>query len=174
LKSGKGLIGFGIVCHEAVGKRMFEGMPRLRAGQISSIYLFPLNKTIQAPEIVVVEDEVEKLMWIALSSLHTKGGTRVQASTAVLQATCVDSTVIPYLENRLNIGYGCYGCRDATDIGPNETVLGFPAAMLEKIVEHLEFLASKAIPTSRSKRAFAALEKRTAANPDDCDSERGK
>jgi uncharacterized protein (DUF169 family) len=172
LKSGKGLVGFGIVADEAVGKKMFESMTRLKAGQISKLYLFPLNTALQDPEIVVVEDEVEKLMWIALSSLHVKGGARVQASTAVLQATCVDSTIIPYLENGLNIGYGCYGCRDATDIGPNETVLGFPAAMLEGIVTHLEFLGSKAIPTSRSKRAFAALEKRIAANPDDCDSER--
>ena len=111
---------------------MFEGMRDSRPVRSAGIYLFPLNTTLQAPEIVVVEDEVEKLMWIALSSLHAKGGARVQSSTAILQATCVDSTIIPYLENRLNIGYGCYGCRDATDIGPNETVLGFPAAMLEE------------------------------------------
>lgn len=172
LKSGKGLVGFGIVQDETVGKKMFEGMQKLQPGQISRLYLFPLNTSLQAPEIVVVEDEVEKLMWIALSSLHAKGGARVQASTAVLQATCVDSTIIPYLENRLNIGYGCYGCRDATDIEPNETVLGFPAEMLEGIVEHLEFLGSKAIPTSRSKKAFAALEKREPMDPDDCGNER--
>jgi uncharacterized protein (DUF169 family) len=172
LRSGKGLVGFGIISDEAVGKKMFEGMTRLKTGQISMLYLFPLNTALASPEVVVVEDEVEKLMWIALSSLHARRGARVQSSTAVLQAACVDSTIIPYLENRLNIGYGCYGCRDATDIGSNETVLGFPAAMLKGIVAHLEFLGSKAIPTSRSKRALAALEKRIAATPDDCDDER--
>jgi len=174
LKSGKGLVGFGIVADEAVGKKMFEGMSGLKPGQISNLYLFPLSTTLQPPDIVVVEDEVEKLMWIALSSLHAKGGERVRGTTAVLQATCVDSTIIPYLESRLNIGYGCYGCRDATDIGQNETVLGFPASMLEDIVAHLEFLGSKAIPNSRSKKAFAMLEKRISAGPADCAHERRK
>jgi uncharacterized protein (DUF169 family) len=160
LKSGKGLVGFGIVADEAVGKKMFEGMPKLKPGQINRIYLFPLSTSIQSPEIVVVEDEVEKLMWIALAYLHAKGGARIQSSTAVLQATCVDSTIIPYLENRLNLGYGCYGCRDATDLGPGEAVLGFPGRMLEPIVEHLNFLKEKAIPVSRGKKAFSLLIKK--------------
>jgi uncharacterized protein (DUF169 family) len=69
----------------------------------------------------------------------------------------VDSTIVPYLEQRLNLSYGCYGCRDATDLGTNEAALGFPGAMLAPIVGHLEYLAQKAIPTSRSKRAWAAL-----------------
>jgi len=160
LQSGKGLIGFGIVADEAVGRRMFEAMPRLEPGQVRGLHLFPLEQAVDAPDVVVVEDEVEKLMWISLSYLHATGGARVSSSTAVLQATCVDSTIIPYLEGRLNQGYGCYGCRDATDLGTNETALGFPAAMLPDIVEHLEYLAQKAIPTSRSKQAWAALQTR--------------
>ena len=174
LKSGKGLIGFGIVSDPDVGKRMFEEMPRLSSGQIAGLHLFPLTKATHSPDIVVVEDEVERIMWIVLAYMHATGGKRVQGSTAVLQATCVDSTIIPYLENRLNFSYGCYGCRDATDILPGEAILGFPASMLEDIVVHLEFLGSKAIPTSRSKKAFAALEKRIPAGLDDCDSERRK
>jgi uncharacterized protein (DUF169 family) len=74
----------------------------------------------------------------------------------------VDSTIIPFLEDRLNFGYGCYGCRDATDIGNNETVLGFPIRFLPMIMEHLEFLSRKAIPTSRSKKAWHALQKEKA------------
>lgn len=142
-----------------MGKKMFKGMQRFKTGQIGKIYLFPLNTSFQDPVIVLVEDEVEKLMWIALSSLYAKEGVRIQSSTAVIQATCVDSTIIPYLENLFNVGYGCYGCRDATDIGPNETVLDFPSEMPESIVNHLELLSSKAIPTSRSKKAFGILEK---------------
>jgi uncharacterized protein (DUF169 family) len=162
LQSGKGLVGFGIVADQAVGRRMFEAMPRLEPGQVQGLYLFPLNKAKVLPDVVVVEDEVEKLMWISLAYLHVTGGERVQSSTAVLQATCVDATLIPYLEGRLNQGFGCYGCRDATDLGSTETVLGFPAAMLPAIVEHLAYLAEKAIPTSRSKKAWAALQGREA------------
>lgn len=163
LQSGQGLVGFGIVSDSAVGRQMFIGMPRLEAGKIAMIHLFPLEKAQFVPDLVVVEDEVEKLMWVVLSYLHAKGGQRVPSSTAVLQATCVDSTIIPLLEDRLNLGYGCYGCRDATDIGNNETVLGFPIRFFPSIVGHLEYLGQKAIPTSRSKKAWHALQKEKAA-----------
>jgi uncharacterized protein (DUF169 family) len=78
----------------------------------------------------------------------------VESSTAILQATCVDATVIPYLEQRLNLSYGCYGCRDATDIHPSETVLGFPLSALDGIVTHLEYLAQKAIAIHGAKKSL--------------------
>lgn len=160
LISGKGLVGFGIVADPEVGKRMFEQMPRIAAGRVAALYLFPLEKADCEPDIVVLEDEVERLMWVALAALHAGGGQRLQATTAVLQATCVDAAVIPFLENRLNFCYGCYGCRDATDIQGGEAVLGFPASLLPAIADHLAFLGQKAIPASRAKKAFADLERR--------------
>lgn len=160
LKSGQGLVGFGIVSDPLVGKKMFANMPTLEMGKLIRLSLFPLEEAEEIPDIIVVEDEVEKLMWINLAYLHGTGGERVQGSTAILQATCVDSTIIPFLENRLNYGMGCYGCREATDLGPNETVVGFPIAMLERIVEHIIFLGQKAIPNSRAKKVLKSLESR--------------
>lgn len=159
LRSGKGLVGFGIVSEPTVGIKMFEGMRRLEPGSIKQIHLFPLEGAEYVPDVIVVEDVPEKLMWLMLSYMHAMSGERVQGSTAVLQATCVDSTIIPFLENRLNYGFGCYGCRDATDLGESETAMGFPAEMLPAIVKHLEYLDKKAIPASRSKNAFNALMK---------------
>jgi uncharacterized protein (DUF169 family) len=162
LRTGKGLVGFGIVSEEKVSQEMFEKMPHLEMGAIQQIHLFTLERAEQLPDLVVVEDEVEKLMWIVLSYMHARGGARVQSNTAVLQATCVDSTVIPYLEKRLNFSFGCYGCRDATDMASGEAVLGFPASYLPDIVEHLDYLNKKALPHSRGKHAFAALKKEQA------------
>jgi len=159
LRTGKGLVGFGIVSEEKVAEKRFEKMPHLEMGAIQQIHLYPLEKAEQLPDLVVVEDEVEKLMWIILAYLHAQGGERVYSSTAVLQATCVASTVIPYLEKRLNFSFGCYGCRDATDMGPGEAILGFPVSCLPDIVEHLEYLNKKALPHSRGKHAFAAQKK---------------
>jgi uncharacterized protein (DUF169 family) len=159
LKSGKGLVGYGIVSDPMVGVKMFEGMRRLRAGSIKQLHLFPLEGAEYVPDVIVVEDKPEKLMWVMLSYMHAMNGERVAGSTAIIQATCVDSTIIPFLENRLNYGYGCYGCRDATDLGESETAMGFPAEMLPAIVKHLEYLNKKAIPASRSKNAFSALMK---------------
>jgi uncharacterized protein (DUF169 family) len=160
LKSGQGLVGFGIVSDPLVGKTMFANMPALEPGTLIRLSLFPLEQAEEIPHIIVVEDEVEKLMWINLAYLHATGGVRVQGSTAILQATCVDSTIIPFLENRLNFGFGCYGCREATDLGPNESVVGFPTSVLQKIVEHIIYLSHKAIPNSRTKKAFTSLKDR--------------
>jgi hypothetical protein len=60
----------------------------------------------------------------------------------------------------LNFGFGCYGCREATDLAGSETVIGFPASVLPDLVRYLEFLDERAIPTSRAKKALAALEAR--------------
>ena len=163
LKTGKGLVGFGIVNREDTGKTMFEKMPALPLGHLKAIYLFPLRDATIEPDIVVVEDETEKLMWIALANLNIHGGHRIESSTAVLQAVCVDATLIPFTRKQFNISLGCYGCRDATDIGNHETVLGFPIRFLPLIVKHLEFLGQKAIPTSRSKKAWHALQKEKTA-----------
>lgn len=161
LKTGKGLVGFGITARDDVGKKMFEGMTVFEEKNLERIEVFPLEEARKEPDVVIVEDEVEKLMWIVLSSTHSHGGERASGSTAVLQATCEDATIIPYLEHRLNFNFGCYGCRDATDIGPGEALVGFPAIELPAIITHLEYLNKKAIPQSRGKHALAAFKKQT-------------
>jgi uncharacterized protein (DUF169 family) len=140
---------------------MFEEMPRLRDGQIHHLELFPLASVDDIPHVVVVEGEVEQLMWLVLGYLHATGGRRVTATTAVLQATCVDATVLPFLEERMNFGFGCYGCRDATDLAPGESIIGFPVSFLAPIVTHLEYLSGKAIPAARGKKAWRTLKDKT-------------
>ncbi len=162
LKTGKGLVGFGIVNQESTGKTMFEGMTAIPHGELKVLYLFPLETAEIEPDIVVVEDETEKLMWFALANLNVNGGKRVESSTAILQATCVDATTIPFIQQKFNMSMGCYGCRDATDICPNETVLGFPFKDFKPIAESLEFLSQKAIPNSRGKNALAMLKRKEA------------
>ncbi len=73
LVSGKGLVDFGIVADAAVGRRMFEGLARLAPGQIRGLHLFPLDQATEFPDVIVVEDEVEKLMWISLAYLNVQG-----------------------------------------------------------------------------------------------------
>jgi uncharacterized protein (DUF169 family) len=158
LRNGSGLVGFGIVADASIGQQMFQEMPTLPAGQIHSLHIFPLEQAEALPDVIVVEDEVEKLMWINLAYLNATGGKRLSSSTAILQATCVDSTIIPFLEQRLNFGFGCYGCREATDLGTSESVVGFPTAFLPALVTSLDHLAQKAIANSRSKRALTALQ----------------
>jgi uncharacterized protein (DUF169 family) len=133
LKSGKGLVGFGITVDEETGKRMFEEMTVLEQGKLKDLYLFPLEQ-----------------------------GGRIESNTAVLQATCVDTALVPFVNQKFNMSFGCYGCRDATDIGPNETVIGFPFKDFEKINGYAARLAEKAVANSRAKNAYALLRKKAA------------
>ena len=169
LKTGKGLIGFGITREEITGRTMFEGMDILPQGKLKALYLFPLERADVEPDVVVMEDETEKLMWVALAYLNLTEGKRVESSTAILQATCVDATILPFNRQKLNLSYGCYGCRDATDIGGNETVLGFPFKFFDAIVGYIEYLAQKAIPNSRGKNALTLLKKKNAENVSESD-----
>jgi len=163
LKNGMGLMGFGITFERETGQNMFKGMTTLEKGKLRALYLFPLETAEIEPDIVVVEDETEKLMWLALAELNNRKGTRIESETAVLQATCVDATLIPYVKQKFNMSLGCYGCRDATDIGPNETVLGFPFKDFENIAGYIEKLAQKALPNSRAKNAYALLKTKSGA-----------
>jgi uncharacterized protein (DUF169 family) len=121
---------------------------------VARLALCPLAKAPALPDVVVVEGPPEQLMWLLLAEVNVRGGERLLGSTAVLQATCVDATIIPYVEQRLNFTMGCYGCREATDLQPAETVVGFPGAQL---VDSLSFLTEKAVTRSRAKRAHEAL-----------------
>jgi uncharacterized protein (DUF169 family) len=139
---------------------MFEHMPRLAPGEAACIALMPLGRADRVPDVVVVEGLPEPLMWLVLADLNRAGGVRRVADTAVLQATCVDSTVIPYKDGRLNFSLGCYGCREATDLEPQEAMLGFPGSFLEALVAELERLAEKALPRSRGKQVYRNLAER--------------
>ena len=134
----------------------------LKAAQAERIVLRLHNKSTHAKgtiadmdrDGVVLEGRPESLMWLALADLNRVGGKRRRGDTAVLQATCVDATIIPHVEQRLSFSLGCYGCREATDMGTEETILGFPGAFLEGLVAALERLSQKAVGRSRAKAAF--------------------
>jgi uncharacterized protein (DUF169 family) len=157
LSNGKGLVGFGIVGDAGVGQRMFDGMPRLAEHSVRKIALCPLQFAPYIPDVVVVEGPAESMMWLLLADLNIHGGERRVGSTAVLQATCVDATVIPHLEQRLNFSLGCYGCREATDLVPGETVLGFPGTSLEPMIGAVRMLLAQAIPRSRAKATYSRM-----------------
>jgi uncharacterized protein (DUF169 family) len=157
LQTGKGLVGFGIVAEAASGARMFAGMACLEPGTVVRLALCPLAEAPALPDVMVVEGPPEQLMWLLLAEVNLRGSERLLGSTAVLQATCVDATIIPYVEQHLNFTMGCSGCREATDLEPAETVIGFPGTRLAELVESLAFLTEKAVPRSRAKRAHQAL-----------------
>jgi uncharacterized protein (DUF169 family) len=156
LENGEMMFTMGLFGNPMAAAKTTGLMPRIEQGKYSAVLVAPLEKFDSFPDVIVIEAEPEKLMWVGLADIFDNGG-RHTIETGVFQATCVDATVVPFIKQKLNFCLGCYGCRDATDITQNETVLGLPASALERIVEALEKLAQKAMPRSRSKAALRAL-----------------
>jgi len=123
------------------------------------VALLPLAEvgTDCTPDVVIVEALPEQLMWLALASVHDTGG-RLEFSTAVLQATCVDAAILPFLTGRPNAALGCYGSREATDLSDEESVIGIPGPILGRVVTNLRQLAAKALPRVRAKATYRHLQ----------------
>lgn len=159
LQDGTMLQGYGIFRDKEAAIKVMNEMPRLEMGIYEAIAAKPLKDWDENPDVIVIEDEVEKLMWLALAYLNEEGG-RLNMSTSILQAVCVDSVVLPFKSQKINMSFGCYGCRDATDAKPSEAILGIPFAKLDMTAENLKYLKSKAIDRSRTKQVYQAFSKR--------------
>ena len=156
LSSGEMPAGMGIFGSPAAAKNTLDSMPRLEMGKYQMVACCPLGQAPFEPDIVVIESAVEHLMWVALAQVFETGG-RLEFSTAILQATCVDGTIIPFLTQNIHASLGCYGCREATNMAESECVIGFPIKDLDNIVTSLERLNEKAIPRVRGKAIYKAL-----------------
>ena len=161
LETGEMLAAFGIFATREAGRNTIQSMPRLPMGEHVAVAAGPLDEVPYEPDVVVLEGKPEHLMWVALASVRREGG-RLGFSTAILQATCVDGTILPFLTGKLNASLGCYGCREATEMSEAECVLGFPGRDLGRIVAELEELAVKAMPRVRGKAVYQSLIGRTA------------
>ena len=113
----------GIFGSPAAAKNTLDTMPRLEMGKYQMVACCPLGQAPFEPDVVVLESAVEHLMWVALAQVFETGG-RLEFSTAILQATCVDGTIIPFLTQKIHASLGCYGCREATNLAESECVAG--------------------------------------------------
>jgi len=153
LRSGEMPAGYGIFATPEAASHTIADMPKLPMGKYKAVAVAPLSSAPYAPDVVVIEAKAEQVMWLALASMYRAGGRRA-FSSGVLQATCVDATIIPFLSGEVNMSFGCYGCREATDMADDEGIIGIPGAKLAEIVSSLEGLAEKAMPRVRSKNVY--------------------
>jgi uncharacterized protein (DUF169 family) len=153
IRSGEMLKTLGLFDSKEAAAQTMAQMPKMKLGEVKAIAAAPLENATFRPDVVIIEDKPEKIMWINLATIHETGG-RLSFSSAVFQACCVDVTVIPYLTKNVNISLGCYGCRDATDIADDECLVGIPIGKLDQIVTSIKALARKAMPDARKKGVY--------------------
>ena len=96
LSSGEMLAAMGIFGSARAAKHTLDTVPRLKMGKYQMVACCPLGQAPFEPDVVVIESAVEHLMWVVLADVFETGG-RLDFSTGILQATCVDGTIIPFL-----------------------------------------------------------------------------
>lgn len=141
-----GMYGGQEAARETMSKR-----PSLEEGSVEATAVAPLSKAKLRPDVVVVSGMPEQVFWLIPAASTFSMGGRVTVSMAAVQAACADSTVVPYVEGRVNISLGCFGCRKTTDIGPEEMLVGIPGSKMEEIVAAVEKMKEGPIPKSRAK-----------------------
>ncbi|AFV22439.1 protein of unknown function DUF169 [Methanolobus psychrophilus R15] len=155
LSSGQMLFKMSLFESPDAARNAMEGMVRLEQGKYAAVLCFLENIEME-PDVVVIEGLPEQLMWLSLASIYDTGK-RLEFNTAVFQATCVDSTVIPVVTGKLNSSLGCYGCREATDALDEENLIGIPYGEMERITLNLQKLAAKPMKKVRSKDALKSF-----------------
>jgi uncharacterized protein (DUF169 family) len=151
VKSGEFHANMGLYETATQASKTMAVRPALETGSVIATALAPLSKTTLEPDVVVIVGMPEQVFWLVPAATTFSIGGRVTVEMAAVQASCVDSTVIPYVSGNVNISLGCFGCRKTTDIKPEEMLVGIPAKRLPEIVRALEKMGAGAIPKSREK-----------------------
>jgi uncharacterized protein (DUF169 family) len=150
LASGELYILFHKLDSIAAAQRMVHERPCLEPRSIDATVVTPLAKAAAKPQVVAIAAQPEQVMWLLMSSSYYSGH-RHELHASGYNAQCVETTLLPYLSGEVNVSFGCYGCRAASDVGDDLMFVGIPVALMPEIVRGLVELGKKAIPQSRAK-----------------------
>ena len=149
--SGEFHYNMGMYGEQDAARATMEKRPTLEAGSVEATAVAPLSKAKLKPDVVVVTGTPEQMFWLIPAASTFSIGGRVTVDMAAVQASCADSTVLPYLTGNVNISLGCFGCRKTTDIAPEEMLVGIPGSKMKEIVAAVAKMKEGPIPKSREK-----------------------
>jgi uncharacterized protein (DUF169 family) len=131
-------------------QKMVGERPSLPARSIDATVVTPLDDAACEPDVVAVVCQPEQAMWLLMSASYYTGH-RHDLHASGYNAQCVETTLLPYTTGEMNVSFGCYGCRAASDVGDDLMFVGIPAAQMPQVIKGLQELGKKAIPQSRAK-----------------------
>jgi uncharacterized protein (DUF169 family) len=151
VKAGEFHHGMGMYDSAEAAANTISLRPSLKEGSVIATAVSPLSKATIKPDVVVITATPEQAFWIVPAAATFQKGGRVTVEMAAVQASCADSTVVPYTTGNVNLSLGCFGCRKTTDILPEELLVGVPYARLDELLKALEKMSAGPIPKSRAK-----------------------
>lgn len=130
----------GLAASQEVAARTMAEIPKLPQGSVIGEIVGALGRFPTIPEVVILKATPFQAMWVANALLFDAGGPRMTATFAGMQASCADATTVPVTSGRMNLSPGCYGCRSAGGLRPEEMYVGLPYSLLSKVVVNLRGL----------------------------------
>jgi len=150
LRSGELYLLFKKLPSIETAQKMIASRPEFAPGSYQATLVAPLDKAEFEPDVVIFTLYPEQAMWICCAQTY-HSGQRQNFKTSGFNSTCADLIIQPMKTGEMNISFGCYGARAASEINDFELYLSVPAASLEPIVESLQKLGQKSIPEERRK-----------------------
>ncbi len=150
LASGELYIKFGKLDSLEAARNMVAERPHLKPRSIQATLVTPLKNSVMTPEVIAVIAQPEQMMWLCMAASFFTGR-RFEFKVSGYNAQCVETTLIPYTTQGINISLGCYGCRASSDVGDDLMFMGIHISQMESLIKGLERLGKKAIPDSRNK-----------------------
>ena len=141
----------GMYGSEEAARNTIRQRPALETGSVIAVAVSPLSKAKIKPDVVVITGTPEQVFWLLPAATTFSVGGRVTIDMAAIQASCADSTVVPYITGNVNISLGCFGCRKTTDIAPEHMLVGIPMSRMPDIVSAVAKMSTGPIPKSRAK-----------------------
>jgi len=146
--------------HQATGlfetagaaSRSLAGNVKMMSGTAASVMVGPLDKFPVQPDTVVLKTNAEQAMWIVHSRSYSEGK-HLMLEVQTEGSFCSGVSVAAHVKGEIQIGFGCFGSRSFTNMGPNEMLVGIPFSLLPKVVDTLEKL-KKPIEAERGKKGF--------------------
>lgn len=131
-------------------KRMVLERPCLEPRSVAATVVCPLDDAKCEADVIAVIANPEQMMWLSMATSYYTGH-RHDFHASGYNAQCVETTLLPLTTERINISFGCYGCRASSDVDDTMMMMGIPTSLMPEIVRGLRELGKKAIPQSRDK-----------------------
>lgn len=149
---GESHVALGLFAKPEATRRNIGANARVAAGSVINILVGPVEKFTIQPDTIVVTANAEQTMWILQSRAYAEGkhsNFDIQTEGSFCSGVAIASTV----RNEVQVGFGCYGSRNSTNMGVNDIEVGIPISILPEVVETLEKLKGP-IAGAKAKKNF--------------------
>jgi uncharacterized protein (DUF169 family)/NAD-dependent dihydropyrimidine dehydrogenase PreA subunit len=150
LASGELYIRFGKLASIEAARQMVSERPRLAPRSVQATLVTPLDQPVVTPDVIAITAQPEQMMWLCMAASY-QTGRRFNFKVSGYNAQCVETTLLPYTTDEINISLGCYGCRASSDVSDDLMFMGVPRAKMPHLISGLKELGKKAIRDSRAK-----------------------